>query len=73
MRPHMRALQLRIDRLRAALPPGNTWGTAAERAAMSAAIAAHCAGQTPPADALQTLGMTAGEFADMLARVEASC
>lgn len=69
----MRALQLRIDRLRAALPPGNTWGTAAERAAMSAAIAAHCAGQTPPADALQALRMSPGDFSAMVMGIEASC
>ena len=69
----MRTLHQRIDRLRAALPPRNPWGSAAERAALSEAISAHCAGQALPAPALQTLAMSAADFSDLVARVEASC
>lgn len=69
----LQRLEARLDRVQAAMPPRGPWFSQAEHAAMSEAIRAHCAGQEPPATALQTLGMTAGEFSDMLARVEASC
>lgn len=69
----MPTLHQRIDRLRAAMPPRNPWGGTDERAALSEAIAAHCAGQELPARALQTLAMSAADFSDLVARVEASC
>lgn len=55
------------------MPPPGPWCSQDEHAAISQAVKAYCAGQVPPATALQTLGMSADEFADMLARVEASC
>lgn len=69
----MQTLQARLDRLRAAVPPHNDWGNEAERAAMVEAIAAHVARREIPAGTLHTLRMTAGDFADMVRRIEASC
>lgn len=69
----MHGLQARLDRLRAAVPPHNDWGDEAERAAMADAIAAHVARREIPASTLRTLRMTAGDFADMVRRIEASC
>lgn len=69
----MPTLHQRIDRLRAAMPPRNSWGSAAERSALSEAIAAHCAGQALPARALQTLAMSPGDFSAMVMGIEASC